>query len=174
VFNLQGSEIIFILLLALVVLGPEKLPGAIKRAMKTYAELRKLGSGFQEEFKSAIDQPMREMRETADLIKDQIDPKKFAEDAERAVDAAASADRADAALVAAGESADVDDLHDDMADDGDNQGAVVSSVDDDIDDPFDDPVDPPIDTAPDTPAERVAPAEDVDDAIADESMEESA
>ncbi|MEL6890687.1 MAG: hypothetical protein AAFP84_03765 [Actinomycetota bacterium] len=72
-FNLQGSEIIFILLLALVVLGPEKLPGAIRRFTKTYAELRKMGTSFQDEVKSAFDEPLREVRETADLIKDQVD-----------------------------------------------------------------------------------------------------
>lgn len=88
-FNLQGSEIIFILLIALVVLGPEKLPGAIKRAMRTYQELRKMGDGFQSEFRSAVDEPLRELRETAGIIKDQADPKKVAEDAERAAHKAA-------------------------------------------------------------------------------------
>ena len=39
-FNLSGSEIIVIFLLALVVLGPEKLPEAIRRAGRTYAELK--------------------------------------------------------------------------------------------------------------------------------------
>ncbi len=72
-FNLQGSEIIFILLLALVVLGPEKLPGAIRRFTRTYAELRKMGTSFQQEVKTAFDEPMREVRETADLIKQQVD-----------------------------------------------------------------------------------------------------
>ncbi len=96
-FNLQGSEIIFILLLALVVLGPEKLPGAIKRAMQTYHELRRLGSGFQDEFKSVVDEPMREMRETAQLVREQADPQRIAEDAERA---ARAAERADAELAA--------------------------------------------------------------------------
>lgn len=72
-FNLQGSEIIVILLLALVVLGPEKLPGAIRRFTKTYAELKKMGSSFQDEVKTAFDEPMREVRETADLIKKQVD-----------------------------------------------------------------------------------------------------
>jgi sec-independent protein translocase protein TatB len=94
VFNLQGSEIIFILLIALVVLGPEKLPGAIRRATKTYAELRKMGDSFQSEFKSVLDEPLREMRETANLIKDQADPKKIAETAEREL-AAAKADSAE-------------------------------------------------------------------------------
>jgi sec-independent protein translocase protein TatB len=74
VFNLQGSEIVVILLLALVVLGPEKLPDAIRRFSKTYAELKKMGSGFQSELKSALDEPMREMRETSDLIRRAADP----------------------------------------------------------------------------------------------------
>ncbi|MEM9516253.1 MAG: twin-arginine translocase TatA/TatE family subunit [Actinomycetota bacterium] len=76
-FNLQGSEIIVILLLALVVLGPEKLPDAIRRFSRTYAELKKMGNGFQSELKSALDEPMREMRETADAVRDAADPKKI-------------------------------------------------------------------------------------------------
>ena len=72
-FNLTGSEIIVILLLALVVLGPEKLPDAIRRFGRTYAELRKMGTGFQQEFKAALDEPVREMRETADLIRKSAD-----------------------------------------------------------------------------------------------------
>jgi sec-independent protein translocase protein TatB len=73
VFNMSGTEIVVILLLALVVLGPEKLPDAIRKFGKTYAELKKMGTGFQQEFKSAIDEPMREMRETADLLRKSAD-----------------------------------------------------------------------------------------------------
>lgn len=68
-FNLSGSEIIFILLLALVVLGPEKLPDAIRKFGKTYGEVKKVSHGFQSELRSALDEPMREMRETADLAR---------------------------------------------------------------------------------------------------------
>jgi sec-independent protein translocase protein TatB len=82
VFNLQGSEIIVILILALVVLGPEKLPNAIRQFTKTYTELRKMSSGFQSELKSALDEPMREMRETANLVRDAADPNKIVEEAE--------------------------------------------------------------------------------------------
>ncbi|WP_040494705.1 Sec-independent protein translocase subunit TatA/TatB [Ilumatobacter nonamiensis] len=134
-FNLQGSEIIFILLLALVVLGPEKLPGAIKRATQTYNELRKMSSGFQNEFKSAIDEPMREMRATADLIKDQADPKRVAEEAERAAAAAAAADRADEKLAA--EAAAERTLDADSVADPDR------SVEPRPADPFDDPTEDP-------------------------------
>ena len=62
-FNLSGSEIIVILLLALVVLGPEKLPEAVRRAGRAYAELRKIGTSFQAEMRSVLDEPMQEMRE---------------------------------------------------------------------------------------------------------------
>lgn len=72
-FNVTGSEIVIVLLLALVVLGPEKLPDAVRRFAKTYAELKKVGTGFQQEFKAAMDEPLREMRETADLLRTSAD-----------------------------------------------------------------------------------------------------
>ena len=72
-FNVQGSELIIILLLALVVLGPEKLPEAMRRAGRAYSELKKMASGFQQEFNSALEEPLREARETADLLRDSAD-----------------------------------------------------------------------------------------------------
>lgn len=78
-FNFQGSELVIILLLALVVLGPEKLPDAIRKMGKAYGELRKMSSSFQQEFKAVVDEPMREMRETADLIRDSADFQSFAD-----------------------------------------------------------------------------------------------
>ena len=68
-FNLSGSEIVFLLLLALIVLGPEKLPEAVRKFGKAYAEFKKMSTGFQSELKSALDEPMREMRETAEAFK---------------------------------------------------------------------------------------------------------
>jgi sec-independent protein translocase protein TatB len=82
VFNLQGSEIIVILLIALVVLGPERLPDAIRRFMQTYNELKKMGSGFQSEIKTAFEEPLKEMRETAAVVRDAADPNKFLAEAE--------------------------------------------------------------------------------------------
>jgi sec-independent protein translocase protein TatB len=73
VFNLSGTEIIVILLLALVVLGPEKLPEALRRAGRTYAELKKMGNSFQSEMRSVLDEPMKEMRDTADLLRQAVD-----------------------------------------------------------------------------------------------------
>ncbi len=72
-FNLQGSEIIIVLLLALVVLGPEKLPDAMRKMGQAYAELKKMSSGFQSEFRAAVDEPLREVRETANVLRDSAD-----------------------------------------------------------------------------------------------------
>jgi sec-independent protein translocase protein TatB len=77
VFNLQGSELVIILLLALVVLGPEKLPDAMRKMGQFYAQMKKMSSGFQQEFKAAVDQPMREVRETANLLRDSMDFRNF-------------------------------------------------------------------------------------------------
>lgn len=72
-FNLSGSELIFLLLIALVVLGPEKLPEAIRSFTKFYGEVRKMGAGFQSELRNALDEPMREMRDTADALRKAVD-----------------------------------------------------------------------------------------------------
>ena len=69
-FNIDGSEMIFLLLVALVVLGPEKLPDAVRKFAKGYAEFRKMATGFQGELKSVLDEPLRELRSTADAVMD--------------------------------------------------------------------------------------------------------
>ena len=71
-FNLSGSEIVVIVLLALIVLGPEKLPEAIRRFGRVYGELKRMSTGFQSEFRNAFDEPIREFRETAQLTKDAV------------------------------------------------------------------------------------------------------
>ena len=45
----------------------------MRKAGRTYAELKKMGSWFQDEVRSVLDEPMREMRETADLLRDSTD-----------------------------------------------------------------------------------------------------
>lgn len=82
-FNFQGSEIIIILLLALVVLGPEKLPEAMRRLGRFYADLKKMSTGFQEEFRAAVDEPTRELRDTANTLRDSLDFRKL-QDGDRA------------------------------------------------------------------------------------------
>ncbi len=72
-FNLTGSELVVILLIALVVLGPEKLPEAIRRVGRIYAELRKMSNGFQEEFTSAMREPMDELRSSSQMLSSSLD-----------------------------------------------------------------------------------------------------
>ena len=69
-FNIQGGELIFLLLIALVVLGPEKLPDAVRKFTKGYAEFKKMANGFQGELRQVLDEPMRELRDTADAVRD--------------------------------------------------------------------------------------------------------
>ncbi|MET0902945.1 MAG: Sec-independent protein translocase protein TatB [Acidimicrobiales bacterium] len=54
-FNIGGGELIVIMLLALIVLGPKRLPEAARQVGKVMADLRRLSSGFQNEVRTALD-----------------------------------------------------------------------------------------------------------------------
>ena len=54
-FNLGAGEVLVILLLALIVLGPQRLPDAAKQVGRFTGEIRRLSNGFQQEMKSAFD-----------------------------------------------------------------------------------------------------------------------
>jgi sec-independent protein translocase protein TatB len=58
VFNIGGGEVAVILLLALIVLGPQRLPEAARQIGKFMGELRRMSNGFQQELRSAIDDPL--------------------------------------------------------------------------------------------------------------------
>jgi sec-independent protein translocase protein TatB len=58
VLNLGTGEVLVILVVALVVLGPDKLPGAARQAGRALAELRRLSAGFQAELRDAIQEPI--------------------------------------------------------------------------------------------------------------------
>lgn len=48
-FDIGFWEILLIGIMALVVLGPERLPGAMRSALKTIRSVRNVASGFKEE-----------------------------------------------------------------------------------------------------------------------------
>ena len=54
-FNVGGPEIMVILLVALVILGPEQLPKAMRTFGNVMAEIRKVSGGFQDEMRKAMD-----------------------------------------------------------------------------------------------------------------------
>ena len=56
--NLGTGEVLVILVVALLVLGPDKLPGAARQAGRWLGELRRLSSGFQSELRDALQEPV--------------------------------------------------------------------------------------------------------------------
>jgi sec-independent protein translocase protein TatB len=58
VLNLGTGEVLVILVVALVVLGPDKLPGAARQAGQWLGELRRISSGFQAELRDALQEPV--------------------------------------------------------------------------------------------------------------------
>lgn len=55
--NLGTGELLVIFLVALVVLGPNKLPDAARQMGRMAAELRRLSGGFQDEMRAAMQEP---------------------------------------------------------------------------------------------------------------------
>ena len=58
--NLGGGEILVILLVGLLVLGPQRLPAGGRQVGRVISEIRKVSRGFQEEFRAVIDDPLGE------------------------------------------------------------------------------------------------------------------
>ncbi|HEX5944698.1 MAG TPA: Sec-independent protein translocase protein TatB [Acidimicrobiales bacterium] len=54
-FNVGGGELLVIMLIALIVLGPQRLPDAAKQVGRVVGDLRRISSGFQQELKDALD-----------------------------------------------------------------------------------------------------------------------
>jgi Tat protein translocase TatB subunit len=50
-----GPELMVIVLIALIVLGPQQLPKAMRTMGNVMAEIRKISSGFQTEMRNAMD-----------------------------------------------------------------------------------------------------------------------
>ncbi len=59
-FNVGGMELLVIALVALVVLGPEKLPGAIRQFGQVVGELRRISAGFQTDLRGAMAEAERD------------------------------------------------------------------------------------------------------------------
>lgn len=55
-FNIGGGEILVILLVALIVLGPQRLPEAARKVGTIIGEVRRMANGFQTEIKSALEE----------------------------------------------------------------------------------------------------------------------
>ena len=58
-FNVGPGELLVIMLVALVVLGPDKLPDAARKMGNVMGELRRMSHGFQEEMRGAFEDVSR-------------------------------------------------------------------------------------------------------------------
>lgn len=56
-FNVGGGELMIILLVALLVLGPTKLPTAAKQVGKVMSDFKNMSAGFQREMREAMRDP---------------------------------------------------------------------------------------------------------------------
>lgn len=55
-FNVSGPEFLIVLVVALIVLGPDKLPDALRKAGRLFAEVRRITSGLQDELRDALNE----------------------------------------------------------------------------------------------------------------------
>ena len=60
--NLGGGEILVLLVVGLLVLGPERLPEATRQVGKALRHIRRVTTGFQEEIRSAVEDPVIEAK----------------------------------------------------------------------------------------------------------------
>ena len=68
-FNFSGSEIIFLLILGLVVLGPEKLPPVLRKMGQMYGQFKRITGDAQSEFRGAFAEPLRDIQNAANEYK---------------------------------------------------------------------------------------------------------
>lgn len=73
-FNLTTGEVLVILFVALLVLGPTKLPEAARQVGRAITEFRRMSSGFQSELRDALKEPVEGVPQTAATLPPPEDP----------------------------------------------------------------------------------------------------
>ena len=61
-----------IVLAALIILGPEELPGMLRRIGRLYGELKRLTDSVQHEVRGVLEDPTRDLSETAELARNSL------------------------------------------------------------------------------------------------------
>ncbi len=76
--NLGAPEVLVIFVLALIVLGPSKLPEAARQVGHVVSEVRRISAGFQREMRQAMQEPISDVRteaqKTRRLLQGEADP----------------------------------------------------------------------------------------------------
>ena len=63
--NIGGGEVLVILLLGLLLLGPERLPEFARKIGKFLTDVKRMSRSFQEELRSAVEDPEIESKARA-------------------------------------------------------------------------------------------------------------
>ena len=63
--NIGGGEVLVILVLGLLVLGPERLPEFARKIGKFLTDVKRMSRSFQEELRSAVEDPEIESKARA-------------------------------------------------------------------------------------------------------------
>ncbi|MGE4535852.1 MAG: Sec-independent protein translocase protein TatB [Desulfovibrio sp.] len=87
-FGIGSTELVVILIVALIVIGPSKLPDLMRTLGKGMAEFRRMSNDVKSTFEAEVDRAEREKRQTE--AQKELYPEKPAEEAAEAA-AAASA-----------------------------------------------------------------------------------
>ena len=69
--SIGGPEILIVLLVALIVLGPKRLPHAARQVGRAVAEFRRVTNDFQSEVRNAIAEPVITRPPLADPVVDE-------------------------------------------------------------------------------------------------------
>ena len=65
-FNISATELLVIAVVALLVLGPDKLPEAMRKLGRATREIRRITSGFEAELRDALSDPVESPTPAAD------------------------------------------------------------------------------------------------------------
>jgi sec-independent protein translocase protein TatB len=90
--NLDPEKLIVVFVIAMLVLGPKRLPEAARTMGRWLAEVRKYTSGFQNEFRGLLDEPRQQTSALRDEFNSAFaEPRKALEAGAREVQNAANA-----------------------------------------------------------------------------------
>jgi sec-independent protein translocase protein TatB len=71
--NITGGEIVIILLVALIVLGPQRLPEAARQVSKAFREFRRVQNTVQSEIRATLDAAGEPIRESTKPVSQTVD-----------------------------------------------------------------------------------------------------
>jgi len=66
--NISSTEILVVLIVALIVLGPQRLPGAMKTAGKAYRDFKKMSNTVQKEINQVVNDTTSMITDTAETF----------------------------------------------------------------------------------------------------------